>query len=137
MLIANDKNNTFSCILGKQSALPPCFYAATRHFLVKTWEVFPFFLRRFLNYLRRFSEKRPTLFLFLRTVFLLCRTTTLLSTDVFQRYPNYYPQKHPFYCENLRFSRHLLISENRVVAPNPLVASICALKSRMRFVKFP
>ena len=137
MLIANDKNNTFFLHSRKAKRAAPLLLCSYSVLPCQNMGSFPFFLRRFLNYLRRFSEKRPTLFLFLRTVFLLCRTTTLLSTDVFQRYPNYYPQKHPFYCENLRFSRHLLISENRVVAPNPLVASICALKSRMRFVKFP
>lgn len=32
---------TFCSILGRYSALSPCFYSVARHFSVKTWEVLP------------------------------------------------------------------------------------------------
>lgn len=128
MLIANNKNNTFFLHSRKAKRAAPLLLCSYSVLPCQNMGSFPLFSPTIFKISPTIFRKRPTLFLFLRTVFLFCRTTTLLSTDVFQRYPNYYPQKHPFYCENLRFSRHLLISENRVVAPNPLVASICALK---------
>ena len=120
MLMAKDKNGNFLLHSRKILSAFSLLLFGCSALLCQNMGSSPYYLRRFSNYLRRFSIS-------VRTKFLLCRTKSLLSRRFFQQYPNCFLQKHLFHSENTRFLRHFLIAENRVVAPNPPVTSICAL----------